>query len=118
MMIWQPAVGGHGPEAVFLRAAQVLQRIFVLRLPGYSVLQSVRKGWPLVFAQVCHHLGVVRAQESQVAQLTKVHLDGHELAVHINARFDTRRNAQAAQFSVRLVPTGHRSRCNIQSMLP
>ena len=38
---------------------------------------------PLLLAQVCHYLGVVRAQESQVAQLTKVHLDGHELAVQI-----------------------------------
>ena len=88
--------GGHGPEAVFLRAAQVLQRVLAAaRVQRVAVSQEGLA--PLLLAQVCHHLGVVRAQESQVAQLTKVHLDGHELAVHINA-LDARRNAQAAQF--------------------
>ena len=36
--------GGHGPEAVELGTGQMFQR--VLRLPGYRVLQSVKKGIP------------------------------------------------------------------------
>ena len=87
--------GGHGPEAVLLRTGQMLQRILAAaRIQRVAVGQEGQTA--LLPAQVCHHLGVVGAEERQVAQLAKVHLDGHEPAVHING-FDARREAQAAQ---------------------
>ena len=50
----------------------------------------------LLPAQVCHHLGVVGAQERQVAHLPKVHFDGHELAVHVDV-LDASRQTQPTQ---------------------
>ncbi len=75
--------GGHGPEAVQLGAAQVLQRILAAaRVQGVAVGQEGHTA--LLLAQVCHHLGVVGTQKSQIAQLAEVHLDGHEPAVHVD----------------------------------
>ena len=87
--------GSHGPEAVELGTGQVLQRVLAAaRVQGVAVGQKGQT--TLLLAQVCHYLGVVRAQESQVAQLTKVHLDGHELAVHVDV-LDAGGNAHPAQ---------------------
>ena len=89
------AARGHGPEAVQLGAGQVLQRILAAaRVEGVAVGQEREAA--LLLAQVCHHLGVVGAQERQVAQLPKVHLDGHELAVHVDV-LDASRQAQPTQ---------------------
>ena len=87
--------GGHGPEAVQLGAAQVLQRILAAaRVQGVAVGQEGHTA--LLLAQVCHHLGVVGAQKSQIAQLAEVHLDGHEPAVHVDV-LDAGGNAHPAQ---------------------
>ena len=89
------AAGGHGPKAVELGAVQVLQRIFAAAgVQGVAVGQKGHTA--LLLAQVCHRLCVVGAQKSQVAQLSKVHLDGHEPAIHIDLA-DACRQAQAAQ---------------------
>ena len=66
--------------------------LFALSVSAFAATNSLETDYA-----IGDGLGVVRAQEGQVAQLTKVHLDGHKLAVHINA-LDARRNAQAAQF--------------------
>ena len=87
--------GGHGPEAVQLGAAQVLQRILAAaRVQGVAVGQEGHTA--LLLAQVCHHLGVVGAQKSQIAQLAEVHLDSHEPAVHVDV-LNAGGNAHPAQ---------------------
>ena len=87
--------GGHGPEAVELGAVQVLQRVLAAgRVQGVAVGQERQTA--LLLAQVCHHLGVVGPQKGQVAQLTKMHFDGHELAVHVNV-LDAGGDAQTAE---------------------
>ena len=89
------AARGHGPEAIFLRTAQVLQRVFAAaRIQGVAVGQERQTA--LLLAQVRHSLGVVRTQIGQIAQLAEMHLDGDELAVHVDV-LDARRKAQAAQ---------------------
>ena len=76
------AAGGHGPEAVELGTGQVFQRVFAAA--GVQGIAVGQKGHTtLLLAQVCHHLGVVGPQKGQVAQLTKVHFDGYELALHV-----------------------------------
>ena len=73
----------------------MLQRILAAaRVEGVAVCQEREAA--LLLAQVCHHLGVVGAQERQVAQLTKVHFDGHELAVHVDV-LDASRQTQPTQ---------------------
>ena len=89
------AAGGHGPEAVELGAGQVFQRVFAAaRIQGVAVGQKGHP--PLLLAQVGHHLGVVGPQKGQVAQLTKMHFDGYELALHVQLT-DPGRQAQAAE---------------------
>ena len=78
------AAGGHGPEAVEVGAVQVLQGVAAAAgVQGVAVRQERQAAHLL--AQVHDDLGVVRAQEGQVSQLPKVHLDGDELArqVHV-----------------------------------
>ena len=87
--------GSHGPEAVELGTGQVFQR--VLAAAGVQGVAVGQKGHTtLLLAQVCHHLGVVRPQKGQVAQLPEMHFDGHELAVHVNV-LDAGGDAQTAQ---------------------
>ena len=87
--------GGHGPEAVELGAGQMFQRVFAAAgVQGVAVGQKGHT--PLLLAQVGHHLGVVGPQKGQVAQLTKMHFDGHELALHVQLT-DPGRQAQAAE---------------------
>jgi hypothetical protein len=87
--------GSHGPEAVELGTGQVFQRVFAAaRVQGVAVGQKGHT--PLLLAQVGHGLGVVGPQKGQVAQLTKVHFDGYELAVHVNV-LDAGGDAQTAQ---------------------
>ena len=75
--------GGHGPEAVQLGAGQMLEGVLAAsRVQGVAVGQEGHTA--LLLAQVCHYLGVVGAQKSQIAQLAEVHLDGHEPAVHVD----------------------------------
>ena len=89
------AAGGHRPEAVQLGALEMLEGVFPLAgVEGVAVGQKGHAA--LLFAQVGHHLGVVGPQEGQVAQLPKVHLDGHEAPVHLNIP-DPRRQTQPAQ---------------------
>ena len=87
--------GGHGPEAVQLGAGQVLEGVLsAARIQGIAVSQEGHTA--LLLAQVGHHLGVVGAQIGQVAQLAEMHLDGDELALHVDV-LDACRDAQAAQ---------------------
>ena len=87
--------GGHGPEAVQLGTGEVLQCVLAAaRIQGVAVGQ--KRQTALLLAQVGHHLGIVGAQECQIAQLTEMHLDGNELAIHINV-LDAGGNAHAAQ---------------------
>ena len=87
--------GGHGPETVQLGAAQVLQRVLAAaRVQGVAVGQEGHTA--LLLAQICHHLGIVGTQKSQIAQLAEVHLDGHEPAVHVDV-LDAGGNAHPAQ---------------------
>ena len=87
--------GGHGPEAVQLGAGEVLQCVLAAaRIQGVAVGQ--KRQTALLLAQVGHHLGVVGAQECQIAQLTEMHLDGNEFAIHINI-LDPGGDAHAAQ---------------------
>ena len=87
--------GGHGPEAVQLGAGQVLEGVLsAARIQGVAVGQEGHTA--LLLAQVGHHLGVVGAQIGQVAQLAEMHLDGDELALHVDV-LDACRDAQAAQ---------------------
>ena len=87
--------GGHGPEAVQLGTGEVLQCVLAAaRIQGVAVGQ--KRQTALLLAQVSHHLGVVGAQECQIAQLTEMHLDGNEFAIHINV-LDAGSNAHAAQ---------------------
>ena len=87
--------GGHGPEAIELGAGQVLQSVFAAA--GVQGVAVGQKGHTtLLLAQVGHHLGVVGPQKGQVAQLTKVHFDGYELALHVQLT-DPGHQAQAAE---------------------
>ena len=87
--------GGHGPEAVQLGTGEVLQCVLAAaRIQGVAVGQ--KRQTALLLAQVGHHLGVVGAQECQIAQLAEMHLDGNEFAVHINV-LDAGCDAHAAQ---------------------
>ena len=89
------AAGSHGPEAVELGTGQMFQRVFAAA--GVQGIAVGQKGHPpLLLAQVGHHLGVVGPQKGQVAQLTKMHFDGHELALHVQLT-DPGRQAQAAE---------------------
>ena len=49
-----------------------------------------------LFHEICHRLGPVGPQEGQIARFTKVHFDGHELALHVQLT-DPGRQAQAAE---------------------
>ena len=87
--------GGHGPEAVQLGAGQMLEGVLAAaRVQGVAVGQEGHTA--LLLAQVGHDLGVVGAQIGQVAQLAEMHLDGDELALHVDV-LDACRDAQAAQ---------------------
>lgn len=87
--------GGHGPEAVQLGTGEVLQCVLAAaRIQGVAVGQ--KRQTALLLAQVGHHLGVVGAQECQIAQLAEMHLDGNEFAIHINI-LDPGGDAHAAQ---------------------
>ena len=73
----------QGRKAVLPRAVEVLEG--VLAAAGVHRVAVGKEG---LAAQLLHnvHNGarVVRAQVADVAQLAKVNLDGHELAIHIN----------------------------------
>ena len=92
--IWQPVVMGQKP---FSWAQVRCSRAFFAAARIESVAVGQEGHTPLLLAQVGHHLGIVGPQEGQVAQFPKVHLDGHEAAIHIDI-LDARGNAQAAQF--------------------
>ena len=73
----------HGGEAVLPGAVKVLQGILAAaRIQGVAVGQEGLAAQLL--DHIGHSLGVVGTQETQVAQLAEVHLDGNELAVHID----------------------------------
>ena len=87
--------GGHGPEAVQLGAGEVLQCVLAAaRIQGVAVGQEGHTA--LLLAQVGDYLSIVGAQIGQIAQLAEMHLDGDELALHVDV-LDACRDAQAAQ---------------------
>lgn len=70
-------------EAVEVRAVHVLERVLAAaRIERIAVRQE--RHTALLFDEVCDDLRVLRAQIGHVAKLTEVHLDGDELAVHVN----------------------------------
>ena len=77
------AAGGQRRKAVLKCRVQMLQRI----LPPTGI-QGVAVGQEGHAAQaldhIGNHLGIVGPQEGQVARLSKVHLDGHQLVVKID----------------------------------
>jgi hypothetical protein len=86
------AAGGHGVEAVEVGAVHVLKGVFAAaRVQGVAVRQERQAA--LRLAQIGHNARVVRAQKGQIAQLAEVHLDGDELAVHVDV-LDAGREAQ------------------------
>ena len=75
--------GGHGPEAVELGAGEVLEGVLAAaRIQGVAVGQKGHTA--LLLAQVGDYLSIVGAQIGQIAQLAEMHLDGDELALHID----------------------------------
>ena len=70
-------------KAIQICTVQMLQCIFsAARIQSIAVCQKGQSA--LLFAQICHCLCIVRTKESQISQLTKMHLDGYKLAFHIN----------------------------------
>ena len=89
------ATRGHGPEAVKVGAVHMLQR--VLAAAGIERVAIRQEGQAaLLLTEIRNHLCVIGAQEGQIAQLAKVHLDGDKLALQIHI-LDARRNAQLAK---------------------
>lgn len=73
----------HGGEAIFPGAVQVFQGVFpAAHIEGVTVGEEGLAAQ--FFHHISHRLGVVGAEEAQVAQLTKVHFDGHKLIVHVH----------------------------------
>ena len=54
----------------------------VARIERFAVRQE--RHTALLLDEVCDDLRVLRAQIGHVAELTEVHLDGDELAVHVD----------------------------------
>ena len=78
------AAGAQGREAVLLGGGQMFQGVLAAaHIQGVAVGQE---GAPAQGGHfVGHHLGEVGTQEGQVARLTEMDLDGHELVVHVDA---------------------------------
>ena len=77
------AAGGHGVEAVEHGAVHVIQRVLPpAHIQGVTVRQE-RLAAPLLH-EVRHRPRPVGAQESQIARLAEMQLDGHELVLKIN----------------------------------
>ena len=73
----------HCVEAVEVRAVHVLERVFAAaRIECVAVRQEGHAA--LLLDEVSDDLRVLRAKIRHVAELTKVHLDRDELAVHVN----------------------------------
>ena len=73
----------HRVEAVEVRAVHVLERVFAAaRIECVAVRQEGHAA--LLFDEVRDDLRVLRAKIRHVAELTEVHLDRDELAVHVN----------------------------------
>ena len=75
--------GRNGIESVDIRAVQMLQRV----LAGTGIERvAVReeRHTALLLHHVRHSPGVIRTEISEIAQLPEMHLDRHELAVHID----------------------------------
>ena len=87
--------GGHGPETVQLGTGEVLQCVLAAaRIQGVAVGQ--KRQTALLLAQVGDYLSIVGAQIGQIAQLAEMHLDGDELALHVDV-LDACRDAQPTQ---------------------
>ena len=70
-------------EAVLPRAIEMLDGVLAASgVHGVAVRQE-RLAAQLL-DHIHHRAGIVRTQEADVAQLTKVHLDGDKFAVHVN----------------------------------
>ena len=84
-----------GIEAVEIRAVHMLQRM--LAAAGIECI-AIREEWSaaLLLDQISNHLCVLRAQKSEIAQLTKMHLDGNKFSIHVDF-FDARGQTEIAQ---------------------
>ena len=89
------AAGGQRGEAVLPGTVEVLDGVFAAAgVEGVAVGEEGDAAELL--DEVGHRLGVVRAQVGDVAQLAEVHLDGDELAAHIDLP-DARRLEEALE---------------------
>ena len=77
------AADGEGREAVLPRALQVLQGIFA-EAGIHRVAVGEERFSAEFLDQVGHGFGVIGTEVADVAQLSEVHFDGDELAVHID----------------------------------
>ena len=79
-------------ETVEIRAVHMLQGMLAAaRIKRVAVRQ--KRHAALLLDEVCHDFRILRTQICHVAELTEMHLDGHELAIHIDV-LDTRCNAE------------------------
>ena len=105
------AAGGHGTEAVLLSGSQVFQG--VLAPAGVQGVAVGEEGHAALFLHhIRHRLGPVGAQVRQVARLTEVDLDGHELAVHVDLA-DAGRLDELFQFFLQIGARTHPEVCII-----
>ena len=87
--------GRHGPEAVELRAVQVIQRVIAAAHIERAAICEERAA-ALLLTQIRHHLRVIGAQEGQIAQFAEMHFDGDEALIHFDTP-ETGGEAQTAQ---------------------
>ena len=70
-------------KSIQIRAVQMLQCILsASRIQGITVCQKWHSA--LFLTQICNHFCIIRAQESQVSQLSKMHLDRNKFSIHID----------------------------------
>ena len=104
MMIWQPVEIGLKP----LRFAQSMCSSACLRLPGYSVLQSVRNGRPpCSFTRSATHFAYCGRRYARLPSSPKCILIATNLFSMSMSLMPAARQRRRS-FSVMLVPTGQR----------
>ena len=96
------AAGGIGGEAVDIGGFQVIQSVFpTAHIQRVAVRQEGLAA--LALHQIYHHLGPVGTQIGQVPRLTKVHLDGDELTIHVDVA-ETGGHHQTGQLLGKILP--------------
>ena len=108
MMTWQPVVSGLKP----LRFAQSMCSSACLRLPGYSVLQSVRNGRPPCSLQMsATHFAYCGRRYARLPSSPKCILMATNLFSMSMSLMPAARQRRRS-LSVMLVPTGQRKSVN------